>query len=108
MSRKYFDPPPDVPEAYKYLPQETKNTVQRWISWALVAVESPWWERNGYGLKHDLEYATGVYLSEGEFLGLMMETGHLPANAERPASYCVRWSKAAKKTRGGATDGKWG
>lgn len=86
--------PVEQPETYEVLSQETKDLLQAWISWAFWHSKTIWQDRTSYGLKHDLEFCTGVYVTNGQFKGAMLAAGYEPVDRET-----LNWKYRARFTR---------
>ena len=69
----------DDPKEYDKLPQEEKQAVQYWISKAIKPATKEA-SSSSYGLKHDYEHESGIYISNAEFKGAMLAAGYAPNN----------------------------
>ncbi len=68
------------PDEYDTLTPEKKELLAYWISKA-VKPASTYDANSSYGIKHDFEYQTGVYVSNAEFKGAMLIADYLPHDA---------------------------
>lgn len=68
------------PNCYDELSQEDKQAVIGWIEQKFEKA-SRTYSISSYGLKHDFERDTGIYVSNGEFKGAMLTAGFKPVNA---------------------------
>jgi len=68
----------DKPSKYDTLSEDEKIMLAEWISKAIqpaTTVDN----YSSYGLKHDFEHETGVYVDNGQFKGAMLIVGYIPA-----------------------------
>jgi hypothetical protein len=71
--------PLDRPEEYEKLSPAEQATLLEWIRLAIKPAKTPVVETS-YGIKHDFEYATRLYVSNGQFKGAMLAEGYAPVN----------------------------
>jgi len=71
VDRDYFD----RPESYKDLNEKDKVVLDRWIKSKFEVASSNYTIRSSYGLKHDLNRDTGIYVYNGQFKGAMLAAG---------------------------------
>ena len=69
------------PECYIDLNDKYKKALSDWIDErfekAMIAYRS-----STYGLKHDFERETGIFVTNGEFKGAMLEAGFVAVNKD--------------------------
>ncbi len=68
----------DHPHAYDALSQEERETLQYWIEHAIQPAQKADERHSSYGLKHEYERETKVYVSHAQFKGAMLVAGYLP------------------------------
>ena len=68
----------DHPHEYDTLSQEEKDTLQYWIERAIQPAPKADERHSSYGLKHDYERETKLYVSHAQFKGAMLIAGYLP------------------------------
>jgi hypothetical protein len=68
----------NYPGEYDTLSQEEKEALQYWISRAIQPAPKADEHNSSYGLKHDYERETNVYVSNAQFKGAMLVAGYLP------------------------------
>src|SRR5947209_18305689 len=66
------------PSEYDTLSQEEKETLQYWIAHAIRPAPKADEHHSSYGLKHDYERETNVFVSNAQFKGAMLVAGYLP------------------------------
>ena len=71
--------PLDRPEEYEKLSPAEQAALLEWIRLAIKPAKTPVVETS-YGIKHDFEYATRLYVSNGQFKGAMLAEGYAPVN----------------------------
>lgn len=67
------------PRQYELLSHEYKQLLVDWIKSRYVPAKETL-DRSSYGLKHDFEYDTKVYVSNGAFKGAMIAAGFSPVD----------------------------
>ena len=66
-----------------------------WIRQNISPRKTPMYERSSYGLKHNLQRDTGLYLTNNEFKDAMLMCGYPPVDANKLNwYYCI-----SKKSR---------
>jgi DNA replication protein DnaC len=68
----------DHPHAYDALSQEGREALQYWIEHAIQPAQKADERHSSYGLKHEYERETKVYVSHAQFKGAMLVAGYLP------------------------------
>src|SRR6267154_6611732 len=68
----------DHPYEYDTLSQEEKEALQYWIEHAIQPALKADERHSSYGLKHDYERETKLYVSHAQFKGAMLVAGYLP------------------------------
>ena len=68
----------DHPHAYDALSQEARETLQYLIERAIQPAQKADERHSSYGLKHEYERETKVYVSHAQFKGAMLMAGYLP------------------------------
>ena len=68
----------DHPYEYDTLSQEEKEALQSWIERAIQPAPKADERHSSYGLKHDYERETKLYVSHAQFKGAMLVAGYLP------------------------------
>lgn len=71
-------------------PQEMQNAVRDWIRQNILPRKTvnPW--HTSYGIKHDLERDTRIYLTNNEFKDAMLQCGYTPSNPDALNwTYCI-------------------
>ncbi|GAC1342144.1 MAG: hypothetical protein NVSMB27_00610 [Ktedonobacteraceae bacterium] len=68
----------DHPHAYDALSQEERETLQYWIEHAIQPAQKADERHSSYGLKHEYERETNVYVSHAQFKGAMLVAGYQP------------------------------
>jgi hypothetical protein len=68
----------DHPSEYDTLSQEEKEALQYWIEHAIQPAPKVDARHSSYGLKHDYERETKVYVSHAQFKGAMLIAGYQP------------------------------
>ena len=69
----------DHPQAYDALSQEERAALQYWIEHAIQPAHKADKRQSSYGLKHEYERETKLYVSHAQFKGAMLVAGYLPA-----------------------------
>jgi hypothetical protein len=67
----------DTPEYYSTLRPDFQEALDNWISNNIKPAKT-WWNRSSYGLKHDFERDTEIYVTNGQFKGAMLKAGYEP------------------------------
>lgn len=79
----------DDPVCYDRLDDATKAALKQWIDTYIQPAEQPYnrasratplGHTNSYGLKHDFQAMTGIYVKNGDFKGAMLASGYRPAD----------------------------
>jgi len=68
----------DHPHAYDALSQEERAALQYWIEHAIQPAQKADEGHSSYGLKHEYERETKLYVSHAQFKGAMLVAGYLP------------------------------
>jgi hypothetical protein len=68
----------DHPHAYDALSQEEREALQYWIEHAIQPAQKADERHSSYGLKHEYERETKLYVSHAQFKGAMLLAGYLP------------------------------
>jgi len=68
----------DHPRAYDTLSPKEKEALQYWIEHAIQTSTKVDDEYSSYGLKHEYERETKLYVSHAQFKGAMLVAGYLP------------------------------
>src|SRR5213080_3392508 len=68
----------DHPYEYDTLSQEEKEALQSWIEHAIQPAPKADERHSSYGLKHDYERETKLYVSHAQFKGAMLIAGYQP------------------------------
>jgi hypothetical protein len=68
----------DHPHAYDTLSQEEREALQYWIERAIQPTLKADERHSSYGLKHEYERETTLYVSHAQFKGAMLVAGYLP------------------------------
>jgi hypothetical protein len=68
----------DHPRAYDTLSLAEKKALQYWIEHAIQTSTKADDEYSSYGLKHEYERETKLYVSHAQFKGAMLVAGYLP------------------------------
>ena len=72
------------------LPKEETNKCLDWIKANLLPRKTPYNHATSYGLKHKLEHAIHIYLTNNQFKDAMMMCGFEPVNPnELNWRYCL-------------------
>lgn len=68
----------DHPRVYDTLSQEEREALQYWIEHAIQPAPKTDEHYSSYGLKHEYERETKLYVSHAQFKGAMLVAGYLP------------------------------
>lgn len=68
----------DHPHAYDTLSQEEREALQYWIERAIQPALKADERHSSYGLKHEYERETKLFVSHAQFKGAMLIAGYLP------------------------------
>jgi hypothetical protein len=68
----------DHPHEYDALSQEEKEALQYWIEHAIQSAQKADERHSSYGLKHEYERETKLFVSHAQFKGAMLVAGYLP------------------------------
>ena len=68
----------DFPEEYLKMSKERKESLKNWIENNFYSRKTMNNQHTSYGLKHILERDTGMYFTNDEFKGGMIEMGYTP------------------------------
>src|SRR5689334_9235377 len=68
----------DHPRAYDALSQEGREALQYWIERAIQPALKADERHSSYGLKHEYERETKLFVSHAQFKGAMLIAGYLP------------------------------
>ncbi len=68
----------DHPHAYEALSQEQRDALQYWIERAIQPALKADERHSSYGLKHEYEHETKLFVSHAQFKGAMLMAGYLP------------------------------
>lgn len=67
--------PANHPNIYNELPLKIKKELDTWIQENFVKSKTVYRTRTSYGLKHDFQRDTGIYIYNGAFKGAMKKAG---------------------------------
>jgi hypothetical protein len=81
MSIKKADMSLNEPECYNHLNVDDKKALREWVDKRFEKARSVY-RTSSYGLKHEFEEKTGIYVTNGEFKGAMLEAGFVAANKD--------------------------
>ena len=85
---------------FSNLTKKEQDTVCGWILANLIPRKTPLHGRTSYGIKHILESDTGIYTTNNQFKGAMLQCGFEPVNAyELNWCYCISKKSAAFKNK---------
>jgi len=70
----------DHPGCYDNLSLEEKRALDNWICSKFQKAKRIYRRRSSYGLKHDFERDSGIYVYNGAFKGAMLAAGFAPAD----------------------------
>jgi hypothetical protein len=70
---------PDKPSEFSQHSEPEQRLIKLWISFAIRPAKTKHW-RTSYGLKHDLERDTGLYVTNPDFKGAMLAMGYDPVD----------------------------
>ena len=70
----------DHPARFEELPAKKQAALMAWIGKHFEASRQTYWLRSSYGLKHDFQRDTGIYVYNGAFKGAMLKAGIVPAD----------------------------
>jgi hypothetical protein len=89
------------PAQYDALSDDQKRLLQDWIADRIKPARAYCYKRSSYGLKHDLQRETGLYVSNGAFKGAMLAAGYKawPVHEMNP-SYKIRPPRDESKEKG--------
>lgn len=73
---------PNHPAQYDKLPDDQKQLLRDWIAYAFRPAPAYLYKRTSYGLKHDFQFATDLYVNNGAFKGAMQEAGYTPKSQD--------------------------
>ena len=68
----------DHPHAYEALSQEKREALQYWIERAIQPALKADERHSSYGLKHEYERETKLFVTHAQFKGAMLMAGYLP------------------------------
>lgn len=77
---------------FRELPQEFQEKALIWIRANVFPGKKPLLDTSSYGMKHILEYRTGIYMTNNQFKEAMLLCGFFPVDKER-LNWCYRISK---------------
>lgn len=66
------------PDCYMHMDNEARLKLDEWIHNRFELAKRFYQGRSSYGLKHDYEHESGIYVTNGEFKGSMLAAGHKP------------------------------
>ena len=69
----------DHPHEYDTLSQAEKEALQYWIEHAIQPAQKADEHHSSYGLKHDYERETKLFVSHAQFKGAMLVAGYQPS-----------------------------
>jgi hypothetical protein len=90
--KNYKNDPGNLPEDYKTLPEEEKQALQEWIRLAIQPAKTTV-SRDSYALKHEYKRQVGLYVTNGQFKGAMLQAGYKPINPNE-----INWSFRIKRS----------
>ena len=70
----------DHPDCLEELSAKKQEALMAWIGKHFEPARQPYWHRSSYGLKHDFQRDTGIYVYNGAFKGAMLKSGIVPAD----------------------------
>jgi hypothetical protein len=70
----------DHPGEYDTLSPEAKEALQYWIEHAIKPAKKADDRHSSYGLQHDYQHETTLYISNAQFKGAMLMAGYLPTD----------------------------
>lgn len=73
----------DLPSEFDEMTEERKCELLRLIEEYFVPSDTINHKRSSYGLKHDVEHASGFYSTNGEFKGAMLKCGYTSKDIDR-------------------------
>ncbi|EYE89086.1 hypothetical protein Q428_04675 [Fervidicella metallireducens AeB] len=71
------------PESFKDLDETKKEILIKWIKERFEPSKRAYTKRTSYGLKHDFERDTNIYVYNGQFKGAMLEAGFKAADESK-------------------------
>ncbi len=69
----------DHPARFEELQAKEQAALLAWIGKHFEPSKRTYWRRSSYGLKHDFQRDTGIYVYNGAFKGAMQKAGIIPA-----------------------------
>jgi hypothetical protein len=89
----------DHPRAYDTLSLEEKTALHYWIEHAIQTSTKVDDEYSSYGLKHEYERETNLYVSHAQFKGAMLVAGYLPIKkGEQSWHFMIQPAHAERNT----------
>ena len=70
----------DHPARFEELQAKKQKALLTWIGKHFEPSRQTYWHRSSYGLKHDFQRDTGIYVYNGAFKGAMLASGFVPAD----------------------------
>ena len=70
----------DHPARFEELQAKKQAALLAWIGKHFEPSRQTYWHRSSYGLKHDFQRDTGIYVYNGAFKGAMLKSGIVPAD----------------------------
>ena len=70
----------DHPARFEELQAKKQLALLAWIARHFEPSRQTYWHRSSYGLKHDFQRDTGIYVYNGAFKGAMLKSGIVPAD----------------------------
>jgi hypothetical protein len=91
----------DPPNEFSELPPDDRALLLMWIWRNLTPTKVKVCHSTSYGMKHDFENDTGLYVSNGMFKGAMLEAGYEPVDPKE-RNWQFRCTRAQATKRHGA------
>jgi hypothetical protein len=92
----------DPPEEYVGLDAGVRGVLLWWIHHSIQPTKVKVSRQSSYSLKHHFERDTGLYVSNGQFKGAMLEVSYEPVDTkERNWRFRITRRKVARAARGG-------
>ena len=99
---------PNHQAQYDRLPDDQKQLLQDWIADRIKPASSYQHKRTSYGLKHDFQRETGLWVNNGAFKGGMLAAGFKPySDLEMNPSYRIRTIADARRGKERPPSGWW-
>ena len=80
------------------LPEAEMNKCLEWIKANFIPRKTPYMHSTSYGLKHKLQSALGIYLTNNQYKDAMLECGYEPVDPDALNwCYCISAKSPALK-----------